>query len=210
MTPEHCVLVKIENLFRAVAWYRSWKGHFPPPPSLPFFFPFIDFFRLKTRHLKEERRGQIFTDRVAPKISKVQIIPRRVQSVASKGSSRTLSLCNNRTVIGLYRHLLRLKHTVLPHFLEGASLGVRRVGSHVGLGGIGCVSLAFQDEQRAAADDFCSDLLNLVPAITAKIIDRKSTRLNSSHTVISYAVFCLKKKKKFNLAEVHQRDNVAH
>src|SRR5260221_5823722 len=29
-------------------------------------------------------------------------------------------------------------------------------------------------------------------------IDRKSTRLNSSHTVISYAVFCLKKKKKIN------------
>src|SRR5438034_6561632 len=29
-----------------------------------------------------------------------------------------------------------------------------------------------------------------------KLRDRKSTRLNSSHTVISYAVFCLKKKKK--------------
>src|SRR5438034_8444677 len=29
-------------------------------------------------------------------------------------------------------------------------------------------------------------------------VDRKSTRLNSSHTVISYAVFCLKKKKKKN------------
>src|SRR5260221_11132955 len=29
--------------------------------------------------------------------------------------------------------------------------------------------------------------------------DRKSTRLNSSHTVISYAVFCLKKKKKTRL-----------
>src|SRR5260221_10686892 len=29
--------------------------------------------------------------------------------------------------------------------------------------------------------------------------DRKSTRLNSSHTVISYAVFCLKKKKKKTL-----------
>src|SRR2546426_6035287 len=28
--------------------------------------------------------------------------------------------------------------------------------------------------------------------------DRKSTRLNSSHLVISYAVFCLKKKKKRN------------
>src|SRR2546426_7240445 len=29
--------------------------------------------------------------------------------------------------------------------------------------------------------------------------DRKSTRLNSSHLVISYAVFCLKKKKQTNL-----------
>src|SRR3954463_16834247 len=29
-------------------------------------------------------------------------------------------------------------------------------------------------------------------------LDRKSTRLNSSHTIISYAVFCLKKKKKKN------------
>src|SRR2546426_5618270 len=30
----------------------------------------------------------------------------------------------------------------------------------------------------------------------ARVQDRKSTRLNSSHLVISYAVFCLKKKKK--------------
>src|SRR5256885_6267639 len=30
----------------------------------------------------------------------------------------------------------------------------------------------------------------------AEIADRKSTRLNSSHLVISYAVFCLKKKKR--------------
>src|SRR5256885_3428320 len=30
---------------------------------------------------------------------------------------------------------------------------------------------------------------------TFQLIDRKSTRLNSSHLVISYAVFCLKKKK---------------
>src|SRR5688500_19783032 len=36
------------------------------------------------------------------------------------------------------------------------------------------------------------------PTFTRKFgdIDRKSTRLNSSHLVISYAVFCLKKKKK--------------
>src|SRR2546430_3993552 len=32
--------------------------------------------------------------------------------------------------------------------------------------------------------------------LTAQLPDRKSTRLNSSHSQISYAVFCLKKKKK--------------
>src|SRR3712207_9172268 len=31
------------------------------------------------------------------------------------------------------------------------------------------------------------------------LVDRKSTRLNSSHANISYAVFCLKKKKKNNI-----------
>src|SRR5436190_17893148 len=31
--------------------------------------------------------------------------------------------------------------------------------------------------------------------VRSDVTDRKSTRLNSSHTVISYAVFCLKKKK---------------
>src|SRR5256885_8075473 len=35
--------------------------------------------------------------------------------------------------------------------------------------------------------------------------DRKSTRLNSSHLVISYAVFCLKKKKK-NYTSQHDDD----
>src|SRR2546422_6714518 len=34
-------------------------------------------------------------------------------------------------------------------------------------------------------------------------VDRKSTRLNSSHGYISYAVFCLKKKKKHNSACEH-------
>src|SRR2546422_1114204 len=35
--------------------------------------------------------------------------------------------------------------------------------------------------------------------------DRKSTRLNSSHGYISYAVFCLKKKK--NTTHIHQLDD---
>src|SRR5947207_9077790 len=36
--------------------------------------------------------------------------------------------------------------------------------------------------------------------------DRKSTRLNSSHTVISYAVFCLKKKKKKIKKKIEQQN----
>src|SRR5438270_10062487 len=39
--------------------------------------------------------------------------------------------------------------------------------------------------------------------ITSTRIDRKSTRLNSSHSQISYAVFCLKKKNKRLLRTCH-------
>src|SRR2546426_2266070 len=37
------------------------------------------------------------------------------------------------------------------------------------------------------------------------LIDRKSTRLNSSHLVISYAVFCLKKKKIIQTLHTYHR-----
>src|SRR5690625_6995358 len=45
--------------------------------------------------------------------------------------------------------------------------------------------------QAGRTGAFFDDLKNR----TAKVEDRKSTRLNSSHVAISYAVFCLKKKK---------------
>src|SRR2546427_13301339 len=60
----------------------------------------------------------------------------------------------------------------------------------------------FRDHSHDVAGD--PDLLNLTrPEVVARIhddyfaagADRKSTRLNSSHSQISYAVFCLKKKK---------------
>src|SRR5258707_9525789 len=46
----------------------------------------------------------------------------------------------------------------------------------------------------------------------ASKLDRKSTRLNSSHANISYAVFCLKKKKKQHQDEAfrHPVDNTPH
>src|SRR2546427_1582127 len=39
-------------------------------------------------------------------------------------------------------------------------------------------------------------------------VDRKSTRLNSSHSQISYAVFCLKKKKNRTTADNNRRRGV--
>src|SRR2546430_761767 len=49
----------------------------------------------------------------------------------------------------------------------------------------------------AALDSGANDYLT-------KPIDRRSTRLNSSHSQISYAVFCLKKKRQCNSCSVHQ------
>src|SRR5438132_8100711 len=46
--------------------------------------------------------------------------------------------------------------------------------------------------------------------VEARARDRKSTRLNSSHTVISYAVFCLKKKRTHSFTHSDPRDLGQH
>src|SRR5438094_569553 len=66
------------------------------------------------------------------------------------------------------------------------------------------VDLAFADRESAArpaaADrrDLLVEMRLILPKGLAGFQDRKSTRLNSSHRTISYAVFCLKKKIKIN------------
>src|SRR5699024_11864081 len=55
------------------------------------------------------------------------------------------------------------------------------------------------DENNAWYDKIADELLDegeLPPSTMKEYSDRKSTRLNSSHVSISYAVFCLKKKSK--------------
>src|SRR5688572_31870338 len=42
------------------------------------------------------------------------------------------------------------------------------------------------------------------PSGLSEAVDRKSTRLNSSHSQISYAVFCLKKKKRKKSYAIHE------
>src|SRR2546430_5051566 len=50
-------------------------------------------------------------------------------------------------------------------------------------------------ERQAVSDLSNQSLFDRLHEVNARV-DRKSTRLNSSHSQISYAVFCLKKKKK--------------
>src|SRR5258708_39614768 len=49
---------------------------------------------------------------------------------------------------------------------------------------------------RDVAAPLACSISNSALARGSSLADRKSTRLNSSHQIISYAVFCLKKKKK--------------
>src|SRR2546421_7439749 len=58
-------------------------------------------------------------------------------------------------------------------------------------------SITGQIEQELGLEAPAEGLMELRPGAPGRSsIDRKSTRLNSSHDQISYAVFCLKKKKK--------------
>src|SRR5438445_13428987 len=57
-----------------------------------------------------------------------------------------------------------------------------------------------QGSRRVVHDDGVFGAGQLDEEVTAeRVADRKSTRLNSSHANISYAVFCLKKKKRQQL-----------
>src|SRR5256885_12811854 len=62
---------------------------------------------------------------------------------------------------------------------------------------------ALEAQLEGLAGDGVQDAALLVAVVLG---DRKSTRLNSSHLVISYAVFCLKKKKKQQSGRDHITD----
>src|SRR2546422_3039072 len=83
-------------------------------------------------------------------------------------------------------------HDALPIFVARLARVVEKIRVEVAVAGVEHVA----DAQAGRRDD-------LVHA--AKHVDRKSTRLNSSHGYISYAVFCLKKKKKIKQTHPSQK-----
>src|SRR5207248_7945386 len=88
-------------------------------------------------------------------------------------------LSRNRSELAQHRADFRIRHEVLPH--EPAPVVFnhdddwRLIQSHV---------------------DRRDPVGSRIERVARPVEDRKSTRLNSSHRTISYAVFCLKKKKK--------------
>src|SRR3712207_7424277 len=86
------------------------------------------------------------------------------------------------------------RSTLFPYttLFRSAALHPHRTG-RIGWVGSSSIPMAFGDHLRrelhAAQFGEATDLVNRIRAIK----DRKSTRLNSSHANISYAVFCLKK-----------------
>src|SRR2546427_9452571 len=81
-------------------------------------------------------------------------------------------------------------YTTLFRSLDTSDWGVDGIEHMTGVG----IAAARSPEAKkaVAAMGFCT---HQYAPILEQSLDRKSTRLNSSHSQISYAVFCLKKKK---------------
>src|SRR2546426_7709133 len=107
-----------------------------------------------------------------------------------------------------------MKHADLQNVVDADVLQLP-INPHVEvkLRGAGC-SVVAQDrllvtESHIALDSARRKCIVLDPGVDGQLLqivdsrsrrDRKSTRLNSSHLVISYAVFCLKKKKNIEVS----------
>src|SRR2546422_3072998 len=104
----------------------------------------------------------------------------------------------------------QLKTPPVADDLTGTSVGRFVIRGRLGIGGMGQVYGAEDTTlKRQVAIKRMAARLRLDPhdrkrflkeAERASALDRKSTRLNSSHGYISYAVFCLKKKNTTNIA----------
>src|SRR5690349_22541478 len=88
----------------------------------------------------------------------------------------------------------RRSSDLLGQLLEAKQRQTERSRTQPGAAGAPGTTPAGGGETKILVDQRTNSLLVMA---LPEDIDRKSTRLNSSHVEISYAVFCLKKKKDF-------------
>src|SRR3712207_6876562 len=96
-----------------------------------------------------------------------------------------------RSTLFPYTTLFRSLGGVALHIVGDFVLGVDGLDRALGFAGAAIDTLFRVDHEVVAGVVDAVDRADL----DATLVDRKSTRLNSSHANISYAVFCLKKKK---------------
>src|SRR3712207_7799865 len=91
------------------------------------------------------------------------------------------------------------RSTLFPYTTLFRSLDVRVDRAHLGDAELGGRHVGQDDAlvaaERRQVDDRLVDVLDVQLETGRAERDRKSTRMNSSHANISYAVFCLQKKK---------------
>src|SRR5439155_225771 len=91
---------------------------------------------------------------------------------------------------GLWRQFGSMERITQRKFLQGPGCRYHLVKRHGVLKAIAALGVALVNALAFGATSSSSLYYYRI------YVDRKSTRLNSSHVAISYAVFCLKKKKK--------------
>src|SRR3712207_8932081 len=86
------------------------------------------------------------------------------------------------------------RSTLFPYTTLFRSDGADRVALRRGPGRVGCCEICRQLGLERDDPESVTEHVVQFAAHPQALLDRKSTRLNSSHANISYAVFCLKKK----------------
>src|SRR3712207_8740903 len=89
------------------------------------------------------------------------------------------------------------RSTLFPYttlFRSTLAIAMNRIGGKSNTGEGGEDPERYRDDRRSSIKQVASGRFGVTTEYLVK--DRKSTRLNSSHANISYAVFCLKKKKR--------------
>src|SRR2546427_5169727 len=86
------------------------------------------------------------------------------------------------------------RSTLFPYTTLFRSVELREIG----LGLAGFVGAPRSRPEQGLFQSAIIPAFGQRPRDSGHLRDRKSTRLNSSHSQISYAVFCLKKKKKYH------------